>query len=194
VYTGFVQRGLPLSSPKNVAAPLYDGRFTEHVQGKSLASDAKICGFPAEASVFLTKTAFTLVHSRRAPRKAGFVASAATNTTVAATDITAALVNTTVAFANIAVPCCCCVTHKNPLTPCLWQAPASVQKTKRKTRPAIRQSARWRVEGGGIAVPPVNTKVAHKNSTVVTTNITVVSKDHSGNRHGYYGSFIGTFR
>ena len=79
----------------------YDGRFTE--QGKSLASGAKICGFPAETSVFLTKTAFSLVHSRRAPRKAGF-ASAATNITVAATDITVALVNITVPPANIAVP------------------------------------------------------------------------------------------
>ena len=27
--------------------------------------------------------------------------------------------------------------NKNPPTPCLWQAPASTQKTKRKTRPAI---------------------------------------------------------
>ena len=35
--------------------------------------------------------------------------------------------------------------NKNPPTPCLWQAPASTQKTKRKTRPAIRRSARWRV-------------------------------------------------
>ena len=35
--------------------------------------------------------------------------------------------------------------HINPPTPCLWQAPASTQKTKRKTRPAIRRSARWRV-------------------------------------------------
>ena len=34
--------------------------------------------------------------------------------------------------------------NKNPPTPCLWQAPASTQKTKRKTRPAIRQSAQWR--------------------------------------------------
>ena len=33
----------------------------------------------------------------------------------------------------------------NPPTPCLWQAPASTQKTKRKTRSAIRRSARWRV-------------------------------------------------
>ena len=43
--------------------------------------------------------------------------------------------------------------NKNPPTPCLWQAPASTQKTKRKTRPAIRRSARWRVvpavSGGG---------------------------------------------
>ena len=37
----------------------------------------------------------------------------------------------------------------NPPTPCLWQAPASTQKTKRKTRPAIRRGARWRVRGGG---------------------------------------------
>ena len=29
---------------------------------------------------------------------------------------------------------------------CLWQAPASTEKTKRKTRPAIRRSARWRVK------------------------------------------------
>ena len=36
--------------------------------------------------------------------------------------------------------------NKNPPTPCLWQAPASTQKTKRKTRPAIRRSARWRVK------------------------------------------------
>ena len=36
--------------------------------------------------------------------------------------------------------------NKNPPTPCLWQAPASTQKTKRKTRPAIRRSARWRVD------------------------------------------------
>ena len=43
------------------------------------------------------------MHSRRAPRKAGF-ASAATNITVAATDITVALVNITVPPANIAVP------------------------------------------------------------------------------------------
>ena len=36
-------------------------------------------------------------------------------------------------------------TKKTP-TPCLsWQAPASTQKTKRKARPAIRRSARWRV-------------------------------------------------
>ena len=35
--------------------------------------------------------------------------------------------------------------YKNPPTPCLWQAPASTQKTKRKTRPAIRRSARWGV-------------------------------------------------
>ena len=38
--------------------------------------------------------------------------------------------------------------NKNPPTPCLWQAPASTQKTKRKTRPAIRRSARWRVREG----------------------------------------------
>ena len=38
--------------------------------------------------------------------------------------------------------------NKNPHTPCLWQAPASTQKTKRKTRPAIRRSARWRVMVG----------------------------------------------
>ena len=30
----------------------------------------------------------------------------------------------------------------NPPMQCLWQAPASTQKTKRKTRPAIRRSAR----------------------------------------------------
>ena len=36
----------------------------------------------------------------------------------------------------------------NPPTPCLWQAPASTQKIKRKTRPAIRRSARWRVKEG----------------------------------------------
>ena len=35
----------------------------------------------------------------------------------------------------------------NPPTPCLWQAPASTQKPTRKTRPAIRRSARWRVNG-----------------------------------------------
>ena len=29
--------------------------------------------------------------------------------------------------------------YKNPPTPCLWQALASTQKTKRKTRPAIRR-------------------------------------------------------
>ena len=34
--------------------------------------------------------------------------------------------------------------NKNPPTPCLWQAPASTQETKRKTRPAVRRSARWR--------------------------------------------------
>ena len=34
--------------------------------------------------------------------------------------------------------------NKTPPTPCLWQAPASAQKTKRKTRPATRRSARWR--------------------------------------------------
>ena len=79
----------------------YDWRFTE--QEKSLASGAKICGFPAETSIFLTKTAISLVHSRRAPRKVGF-ASAATNITVAATDITVTLVNITVPPANIAVP------------------------------------------------------------------------------------------
>ena len=79
----------------------YYGRFTE--QGKLLASGAKSCGFPAETSFFLTKTAFPLVHSRRAPRKAGF-ASAATNITVAATDTTVALMNITVPPANIAVP------------------------------------------------------------------------------------------
>ena len=42
---------------------------------------------------------------------------------------------------------------KNPPTPCLWkviwQAPASTQKTKRKTRPTIRRSAQWRAKGGG---------------------------------------------
>ena len=39
------------------------------------------------------------------------------------------------------------VLHKKNLpTPCLWQAPASTQKTKRKTRPAIRRSARWRAK------------------------------------------------
>ena len=38
--------------------------------------------------------------------------------------------------------------NKNPPTPCLWQASASTQKTKRKTRPAIRRSARWRVRRG----------------------------------------------
>ena len=38
--------------------------------------------------------------------------------------------------------------NKNPPTPCLWQAPASTQKTKRKTRPAIRRSARWRAKEG----------------------------------------------
>ena len=27
---------------------------------------------------------------------------------------------------------CCCITHKNPPTPCLWQAPASAQKPKGK--------------------------------------------------------------
>ena len=52
---------------------------------------------------FSYETAFSLVHSRRAPRKAGF-ASAATNITVAATDMTVALVNITVPPANIAVP------------------------------------------------------------------------------------------
>ena len=36
-------------------------------------------------------------------------------------------------------------TPQNSPTPCHWQAPASTQKTKRKTRPAIRRSARWRV-------------------------------------------------
>ena len=36
--------------------------------------------------------------------------------------------------------------NKNPPTPCLWQAPASTQKTKRKTRPAIRRSARRRAK------------------------------------------------
>jgi len=49
--------------------------------------------------------------------------------------------------------------YKNPPTPCLWQAPASAQKTRRKTRPAaIRRSARWRAtwraNGGFGAVPP----------------------------------------
>ena len=34
--------------------------------------------------------------------------------------------------------------YKNPPTPCFLQAPASTQNTKRKTRPAIRRSARWR--------------------------------------------------
>ena len=34
--------------------------------------------------------------------------------------------------------------NKNPPTPCLWQAPASGQKIKRKTRPAIRRSERFR--------------------------------------------------
>ena len=43
---------------------------------------------------------------------------------------------------------CCCVNYKKTPTPCLWQAPASAQKTKRKTRPAIRRSARWRAKGG----------------------------------------------
>ena len=37
--------------------------------------------------------------------------------------------------------------NKNPPTPCLWQAPASTQKTKRKARPAVRRSARWRAKG-----------------------------------------------
>ena len=36
----------------------------------------------------------------------------------------------------------CELHNKNPPTPCLWQAPASTQKTKRKTRPAILRSAR----------------------------------------------------
>ena len=36
--------------------------------------------------------------------------------------------------------------NKNPPTPCLWQAPASTQFAKRKTRPAIRRSARWRAK------------------------------------------------
>ena len=34
--------------------------------------------------------------------------------------------------------------NKNPPTPFLWQASASTQKTKRKTRPANLRSARWR--------------------------------------------------
>ena len=37
--------------------------------------------------------------------------------------------------------------NKKLPTPCLWQAPASTQKIKRKIRPAIHLSARWRVEG-----------------------------------------------
>jgi len=37
---------------------------------------------------------------------------------------------------------------KKTPTPCLWQAPASAQKTKRKTRPAIRRSARRRAKEG----------------------------------------------
>ena len=44
--------------------------------------------------------------------------------------------------------------NKNPPTPCLWQAPVSTQKAKRKTRPAIRRSARWRVSRlGGFPMP-----------------------------------------
>ena len=39
--------------------------------------------------------------------------------------------------------------QKNPPTPCLWQAPASARKTKRKTRPDIRRSARWRATKEG---------------------------------------------
>ena len=38
--------------------------------------------------------------------------------------------------------------NKKTPTPCLWQAPASTQKTQRKTRPPIRRGARWRAEGG----------------------------------------------
>ena len=37
-----------------------------------------------------------------------------------------------------------CTIKKTP-TSCLWQSPAITQKTKRKTRQAIRRSARWRV-------------------------------------------------
>ena len=48
-----------------------------------------------------------------------------------------------------AASCCCIALLKKTPTPCLWQAPASTQKTKRKTRPAIRRSARWRAKAGG---------------------------------------------
>ena len=37
-------------------------------------------------------------------------------------------------------------------TPCLWQAPASIQKTQKKTRPAIRRSAWWRARGGRLTL------------------------------------------
>ena len=38
--------------------------------------------------------------------------------------------------------------YKKSPTSCLWQAPASTQKTKIKTRPTIRRSARW-----GVSLP-----------------------------------------
>ena len=43
---------------------------------------------------------------------------------------------------------------KNPHTLCLWQAPASTQKTKRKTRPAIRQICNHRTS----SLPPLPAK------------------------------------
>ena len=54
---------------------------------------------------------------------------------------------------------------KKTLTPCLWQAPASTQRTKRKTRPAIRRSARWRVRRGTGFPPPPDTQRHHARAT-----------------------------
>ena len=55
--------------------------------------------------------------------------------------------------------------NKNPPTPCLWQAPASTQKTKRKTRPAIRRSARWRVSSPAPRNQKENPRPAIRRST-----------------------------
>ena len=64
----------------------------------------------------------------------------------------------------------------NPPTPCLWQGPASTQKTKRKTRPAICRSAWWRVSMGK---QENSGKIGHCSSGIErTTSIIVFAFDH----------------